>query len=52
MLKFESLLGLTEKWVGILRRVMFYTVSRKTTSEKLIEEIKFWKVLSKKFDEL
>lgn len=39
-----------EKWVSILDKVVFYTTSKKTTSDKLIEEVKFWKVLSKKFD--
>lgn len=50
--KIESLFQLTEKWVDILKKALFYVTSQKSSSEKLNEEVKFWRLLSKKFDEL
>ena len=44
--------SLTEKWVDILKRALAYVKSQKSASDKLNEEVRFWRLLSKKFEEL
>lgn len=50
--RLEMLMELMEKWVNILRKVLQYISSKKSNSTSLMEEVKFWRALSKKFDEL
>lgn len=52
MAKLTMLMELMEKWIHILRKVLQYTSTKKTNSTSLMEEVKFWRALSKKFDEL
>ena len=52
MEKISSLFLLVEKWIGIIRRAVFYATSQKTKSDKLSEEIQFWKAIARKFDQL
>lgn len=46
------LFALVQRWNSILRKILQYTVSKKNNTPYLIEEVKFWRALSKKFDEL
>lgn len=50
--KLDLLVGLIEKWVAVLRKILALAVSKKSNTPYLIEEVKFWRALSKKFDEL
>lgn len=52
MAKLSMLMELMEKWVNILRKILQYTSTKKSNSTSLMEEVKFWRALSKKFDEL
>lgn len=52
MARIESLNTLISKWAFVLRKAISYLNSRKSTSPHLIEEVSFWRILSKKFDEL
>lgn len=52
MAKLCMLMELMEKWVNILRKILQYTSTKKTNSTSLMEQVKFWRGLSKKFDEL
>lgn len=52
MAKIDSLFVLMEKWISILRKILQYTTTKKTNTPYLIEEVRFWRALSKKFDEL
>ena len=52
MAKIESLSSLMAKWTEILQKALSYLKSKKSNSPHLIEEVSFWRILSKKFDEL
>jgi len=52
MAKLNMLMELIQKWVNILRKILQYTSTKKSNSTSLMEEVKFWRALSKKFDEL
>lgn len=50
--KSDRLREVTEKWVQVLRKALSYPRSTRASTDKLAEEVRFWKLLSRKFDEL
>lgn len=50
MSKLELLFGLMDRWINILRKILQYTSSKKNNTPYLMEEVRFWRALSKKFD--
>lgn len=50
--KIDSLVTLMENWRNGLAKILQYLSSSKSGSSSLMEEIRFWRALSKKFDEL
>lgn len=50
--KLDLLMGMMEKWVSMLRKILQYTTSARSGSAHLGEEVRLWRVLSRKFDEL